>query len=96
MAYELVHLAFSLYFWCLIFTPFQLQAASVKDKQKKEKAISLDAYLTWFCTMHALNESTVKGVLCPRWNCSLCSSPQREIPLPMSLYFCGILCASSV
>lgn len=38
MAHEFVHLDFSLYFWCLIFTPFQLQAASVKDKQKKEKS----------------------------------------------------------
>lgn len=38
MAHKLVHLDFSLYFWCLILTPFQLQAASVKDKQKKEKS----------------------------------------------------------
>lgn len=41
MAQEFVHLAFSLYFWCIIFTPLCLQTASVKDKQKKNKVTSL-------------------------------------------------------
>lgn len=58
----------------------------------KKKAVSLDAYLTWFCIMHALNESTAEDVLCPHWKFSLCSSPWSEIPLPM----CRISVASSV
>lgn len=100
MAHELVHLAFSLYFWCSIFTPFQLQTASVKDKQKKNKGTSLDAYLTCFCTMHARNESTAKDVSCPHWKCSFCSSPWNNawsaIPVTVCLYFCGIVSISSV
>lgn len=74
MACELVHLAFSLYFWCIIFTPFWLQTASVKDKQKKNKVTSPGPYLTCFCTVHAINESTAKDLLCPHWKCSFCSS----------------------
>lgn len=73
--------------------PHTFPIASCKCKgqtEKGKKATSLEAYLTWFCTMHALNESTAKDVLCPHWKCSLCSSPWSEIPLPMCLYFCGI------
>lgn len=100
MAHELVHLASSLYFWCIIFTSFQLQIASLKDKQKKNKIASLDAYLTCFCTVHAINESTAKDALCPLWKCSFCSSPWNNawsaIPVTVCLYFCGIVSVSSM